>query len=130
MQAYQRIEALSGGGYLFPCSPRRNGLVPQKQNLDFLCSLFPKIACVPLIFMPLFPCSPEKKCPCSPFPPNPWEGLRIVCRLSPFPGSAPATFNCISIQVPLHNCLLRPWTCICICTNLEELFYRDMKTEI
>ena len=68
---------------------------------------------VPLIFMPLFPCSPK-----------PLGGPQNCLRPpSPYPGSAPATFNCISIQVPLHNCLLRPWTWICICTNLEHLFY-------
>ena len=57
-----------------PCS-----LVPQKQNLDFLCSLFPKIACVPLfpLFLGLFSPVPLKKCPCSPFPKNPWEGLKF-----------------------------------------------------
>ena len=54
------------------CSLAKNGLVPQKQNLDFLCSLFPKTAYVPLIFRPLFP---WKKYPCSPVPQNPWEGL-------------------------------------------------------
>ena len=49
-------------GYLFPCSPRINGLVPQ----NCLCSP------VPLIFRPLFS---WKNCPCSPVPQNPWEGL-------------------------------------------------------
>ena len=41
-----------GGGYLFPCSPEKSAfsLVPQNQNPDFLCFLFPKIA-----FVPLFP---------------------------------------------------------------------------
>ena len=32
---------------------------------------------VPLIFMPLFPCSPDKM-PLFPSSPKPWEGLRIV----------------------------------------------------
>ena len=41
-----------GGGVPVPLFPSKNGLVPQKQNLDFLCPLFPKIA--------VFPCSPEK----------------------------------------------------------------------
>ena len=48
------------------CSLRKNGLVPQKQNLDFLCSLFPKIACVPLFPLFLCLCSPvllKKKMP-------------------------------------------------------------------
>ena len=110
--AYQRIEALSGGGYLFPCSPRKNGLVPQKQNLDFLCSLFPKIVCVPLFPLFLCLCSPvplKKKCPCSAVPPNPWEGLRIVCRPSPYSGSAPATFNCISIQHVQCDYIIACW---------------------
>ena len=54
---------------LFPCSP--------KQNLDLLCSLFPKIACVPLFPLVLGLCSPVpmKNCHCSPVPQNPWEGL-------------------------------------------------------
>ena len=49
-------------GGVVPVPSKKNGLVPQEQNLDFLCSLFPKIACVPLIFRPLFP---WKNCPCS-----------------------------------------------------------------
>ena len=52
-QTYQSFEALPGGaGYLFPCSPEKIGisLVPQNQNLDFIRSLFHKIA-----FVPLFP---------------------------------------------------------------------------
>ena len=43
-------EALTGG-YLIPCSPEKKSafsLVPPNQNLEFLCSLFPKIAFVPL----------------------------------------------------------------------------------
>ena len=66
------------GGYLFPCSPRKTGLVPQKQNLDFLCSLFPKIACVPLFPLFLGLCSPEKIALVTLYPKNPWEGLRRV----------------------------------------------------
>ena len=62
----KKKEALPGSwGYQFPFSP-----VPQKQNIDFLCSLFPKIAFVPHVpsffwtFVPLknmisFPCSPK-----------------------------------------------------------------------
>ena len=33
---------------LFPCKKSALSLVPKNQNLDFLCSLFPKIAFVPL----------------------------------------------------------------------------------
>ena len=42
-------------------------LVPQNQNLNFLCFLFPKITFVPFIFrpeingnIPLFPITPER----------------------------------------------------------------------
>ena len=50
------------GGYLFPCSPEINWLVPlfpKNRKFVFLCSLFPNI-----VFVPLFPskfglCSPE-----------------------------------------------------------------------
>ena len=54
---------------LFPCSP--------KQNLDFLCSLFPKIACVPLfpLFLGLcFPVPMKKKMALFPCPPKPLGG--------------------------------------------------------
>ena len=51
-----------------PCS-----LVPQKQNLDFLCSLFPKIACCSPEKIPLFPCST-----------NPLGGPQICFVLSRF----------------------------------------------
>ena len=58
------IEAPPGGGcYLFPCSSKKKwpcSFVPPKQNLDFLCSLFPKIACVPLFPLFLGLCSPDK----------------------------------------------------------------------
>ena len=42
-------------------SRKNNGLdslVPPKQNLDFLCSLLPKIACVPLFLLFLGLCFP------------------------------------------------------------------------
>ena len=55
---------------LFPCSPKTKSwfsMFPVPQSC--LCSP------VPLNFRPLFPCSPEKNCPCSPVPQNPWEGL-------------------------------------------------------
>ena len=74
-----------------PCSPKQNldFLIKQTHQkkicfvgwhvgLDFLCSLFPKIACVPLIPLCLGLCSPaplKKKYPWSPVPQNPWEGL-------------------------------------------------------
>ena len=49
----------------------KNGLVPQIQNLDFLCSLFPKMACVLLFPLLLGLCSPvplKKIAFVSPFP--------------------------------------------------------------
>ena len=58
--------------YPAPCSPRKMALYLQNKILIFyvpqncLCSPFS------LIFRPLFP---WKNCPCSPVPPNPWEGL-------------------------------------------------------
>ena len=52
--------------------------VPQKQNLDFLWSLFPKTGFVPLIFGPLFPCSPEKYALVPLFPKTPWSASLIV----------------------------------------------------
>ena len=117
------------------CSPRKNGLVPlfpKNKILIFYvpCSLkLPMFACSPYfyVFIPLFP---WKNALVPLFPKTLGGPQNCLSRPSPYPGSAPATFNCISIRVPLHNCLLRPWTCICICTNLEQLFYRDMKTEI
>ena len=68
-----------GGGYLFPCSPEINWLVPlfpKNRKFVFLCSLFPNI-----VFVPLFPsefglCSPEINTLFPPVPQNPWEGLR------------------------------------------------------
>ena len=71
------IEALPGSTCsLVPLKISSISLVPQNKNLDFLCSLFPKIA------FSLFPsvlefCSlvPRNKCPYSPVPQNPWEGL-------------------------------------------------------
>ena len=48
---------------LFPSKKWPGSLVPQKQNLDFLCSLFPLFlgicSPVPLKKLPLFPCSPK-----------------------------------------------------------------------
>ena len=73
-----------GGGTcsLFPSKKWHCSLVPPKRNLDFLCSLFPKIACVPLFPLFLGLCSPVplKKLPLFSFPQNPWEGL--FCGLS------------------------------------------------
>ena len=71
------IEALPGGGggtcFLFSLKKSAFDLVSQNQNLDFLCSLFPKIAFVPLFpsvldfcsliplkYIALFPCSPKR----------------------------------------------------------------------
>ena len=75
------FEALPGG-YLFPCSPEINWLVPLfpiNQKIVFLCSLFPNI-----VFVPLFPskcdlCSPV---PLKQVPQNPWEGLIFVTPLT------------------------------------------------
>ena len=53
----------SQGGYLFPCSPEINSLVPlfpKNRKIAFLCSLFPNI-----VFVPLFP---SKFGLCSPVP--------------------------------------------------------------
>ena len=61
-------EALPGG-ILVPLFPSKKGLVPQKRNLDFLCSLFAKLPVFPL-FIGL--CSPEK---IALVPQNPWEGF-------------------------------------------------------
>ena len=67
-----------GGGYLLPCSPEINWLVPlypKNRKFVFLCPLFPNIVFVPLFppkIWPLFPCSPEIY---TPFPKKPWEGL-------------------------------------------------------
>ena len=45
----------------FPWNKLASYLVPQNQNLDFLCSMFPKTAFVPLCpsVLDLFPCIPE-----------------------------------------------------------------------
>ena len=55
MQKYFRTAFISEAlqvGYLLPCSPEITICypVPQNQNLDFLCSQFPK-----LVFVPMFP---------------------------------------------------------------------------
>ena len=62
------VEALPGVPVHFP--PEINCFVtlfPKNQNLDFLCSLFPKIAFVPQLPSCLFPL---KQCPCSPKTPG------------------------------------------------------------
>ena len=69
-----------GGGYLFPCSPEINWLVPlfpKNRKFVFLCSLFPNIVFIPLFlsYLAFVPLSPWNKCPFSPVPQNPWEGL-------------------------------------------------------
>ena len=69
-----------GGGVPVPLFPRKRwpcSLVPQKQNLDFLCSLFPKIACAPLFPLFLGLCSPVplKQLPLFPCSPKPLGGL-------------------------------------------------------
>ena len=67
-----------GGGVpvpLFPWNKWPLSPVPQNQNLDFLCSLFPKIAFVPLFPSFLDLCSPENM-PSSPFSPKPLGGPR------------------------------------------------------
>ena len=55
-------------------------LVPQSQNLDFLFSLFPKIAFVPLFpsVLDIVSLFPWIKWPYSPIPQNSWEGLVIT----------------------------------------------------
>ena len=89
---FQHSEALpvcvcgggGGGGGAGTCCIlplEKMGLVPQKQNLDFVCSQFPKIACVPLfpLFLGfLFPCSPEKKMPLFPCPESPGRTSLVV----------------------------------------------------
>ena len=67
-----RVPVPSKKMVLFPCSP-------PKQNLDFLCSLFPKIACVPLfpLFLGLCFPFPWKNCPCSPIPQTPWRASLV-----------------------------------------------------
>ena len=65
-----------GGGYLFPCSPEINWLVPLfPKNRKFCFLMFPVpqyclCSPVPLKILPLFPCSPEINTlfPCSPKP--------------------------------------------------------------
>ena len=50
-----------GGGYLFPCSPEINWLVPlfpKNREFVFLCSLFPNIVFVPIFFSKFDFCSP------------------------------------------------------------------------
>ena len=64
------------GGYLFPCSPEINWLVPlfpKNRKCAFLCSVFPNIVFVtpfPSKFGLCSPCSPEINglFPCSPKP--------------------------------------------------------------
>ena len=59
MNATLLREALSGGGGVpIPLFPRKKWPCSPKSKSWF--SMFPKIACVPLIFRPLFPCFPEK----------------------------------------------------------------------
>ena len=66
------IEALPGWSTcsLVPLKTWPCFFVPPKQNLDYLCSLFPNIACVPMFHLFLGLCSPEKLplFPCSPKP--------------------------------------------------------------
>ena len=72
----------SQGGWvpvpLFPSKKWPCSLVPPKQNLDFLCSLFPKIACVPLIFRPLLPSSTEKNALVPLFPKTPGRASTVL----------------------------------------------------
>ena len=65
-------------GHLFTWNKSLCSPVPQNQNLDFLCWLFPKIAFSPLFpsFLDFVPLLPWNKCPLSPVHPNPWEGLK------------------------------------------------------
>ena len=66
-----------GWGYLFPCSPRKNGFVHQKTNSWFsMCPCSPKLPVFPL-FLGLCSPVPLKKMPLFPCSPNPWEGLNI-----------------------------------------------------
>ena len=58
---------------LFPSNKSLCSPIPQNQNLDFLCSLFSKVAFVPLNFRPSFLCSPEINALVPLFP---WEGLK------------------------------------------------------
>ena len=71
---YEALPWGRGGGYMFPELKWHCSRVLLKQNCGFLCSLFPKIARVPLFPLFLSLCSPEK-CPYSPVPQNPREGL-------------------------------------------------------
>ena len=87
-------------------------LFPKNKILIFYVPCSPKLSVFPCspyfyAFVPLFPW--KKKCPCSAVPQNPWEGLRIVCRPSPYSGSAPATFNCISIQHVQCDYIIACW---------------------
>ena len=70
----------SQGGYLFPCSPEINWLVPlfpKNRKFVFLCSLFPNIVFVPLKILPLFSCSPEINTLFPLFPKTPGRASKI-----------------------------------------------------
>ena len=72
-----------GGGYMFPCPPEINWLVPlfpQNRKIVFLCSLFPNI-----VFVPLFPSnfgiwSPEIYALFHLFPKTPGRASIVVFR--------------------------------------------------
>ena len=84
-QLFKNEALLAGVVYLFLCcSPDTNRFVPQNQNLDFLCSLFPKMSFVPLFPVPLFPSFqafvplfPRNKCPCCHVPQTPGRASRM-----------------------------------------------------
>ena len=61
-------------GVPVPLLPSKNGLVPPKQNLDFLCSMFPKLSVFPL-FLGL--CSPEKNALVPLFPQTPGSASKL-----------------------------------------------------
>ena len=59
IEALPEVCVCGGGGGTCSLVPSKtNGVIPPKQNFDFLCSLFPKIACVPLFLLFLGLCSP------------------------------------------------------------------------
>ena len=84
---YYTNEALRGGGrgrgYLFPCSPRKYGLVSLFVKTKSWFSMFPfpqDCLCspVPIIFRPLFPCSLEKNAFIPLFPKTPGRIVKIL----------------------------------------------------
>ena len=85
-QGSKASSSVWGGGVplpLFPWNSSAFSLVPQNQNLNFLCSLLPKLhlfSCS-LHFQTCVPLFPWNKWHYSPVPHDPWEGLskRSAC---------------------------------------------------